>query len=422
MAARTVVDFAVPEGCAPASEVGDPRGFVAGRFSAPELSAIAWRLAARGAAALAELPLERRVEVWCATIETLLDPESEERIRWIRPLMATARLSAEGLSEGLRVMLEGAGPAAAEELLRRARGREIPASPAAAILAGNVPALAVQVVLPALLLGRPLLVKSASDEPLFAAVLVESLVRREPALADALAAVHFDGRAPALAAAALGRAERIVAYGGAEAVGALAARYGARLLAHGPKASLAFVARDVDPVGVGRALARDVALFDQRGCLSVHAVYAEGDARELAEGLAWGLALEHGRLPPGPIDPAAAAVVQRLRGVAELEERAVGRLGLAQGTVLLEPGLDFAPSPGLRTVRVHAVEALEQAVATLAPWRGKLQGVAVAGDAAERVAARLTPLGVSRIAPAGRLQEADAAWANGGIDPLDAFG
>jgi len=73
-------------------------------------------------------------------------------------------------------------------------------------------------------------------------------------------------------------------------------------------------------------------------------------------------------------------------------------------------------------VRVHAVDALEQAVATLAPWRGKLQGVAVAGDAAERVAARLTPLGVSRIAPAGRLQEADAAWANGGIDPLDAFG
>lgn len=421
MAARTVVDFAVPEGCAPASVVEDPRGFVAGRFAAPELATVAWRLAARGAAALAEMPIERRVEVWCATVEALLDPESEERIRWIRPLLATARLSAEGLSEGLRVMLEGAGPVAVEELLRRGDGRQVP-TPAAAILAGNVPALAVQVVLPALLLGRPLLVKSASDEPLFAVALVEGLVRREPSLADALAALHFEGRDVELGAAALGHAERVVAFGGAEAVGALASRLGSRLVAYGPKASVAFVAREVDPVGVGRALARDVALFDQRGCLSVHAVYVEGEGAELADGLAWGLALEHGRLPPGPIDPAAAAVVHRLRGVAELAGGAVGSLPLAQGTVLLERDVDFQPSPGLRTVRVHPVETLERAVAALAPWRGKLQGVAVAGDAAERAANRLTPLGVSRIAPAGRLQEADATWANGGIDPLDAFG
>ncbi|MCB9378921.1 MAG: hypothetical protein H6511_09200 [Holophagales bacterium] len=421
MGPRPVHDFAVPAGCAPASVGEDPRGFVAARFAAAELATVAERLAVRGAAALDGVPLPRRLAVWNDALEALLDPESEERGRWIRPLLATSRLSAEGLTEGLRVMLEGARGEGAEELLRRVAGRRI-GSLAAAVLAGNVPALAVQAVLPAMALGRPLLVKSASDEPLFAAALVDALVRREPALGEALAALRFDGRDAALADAALGRAERVVAYGGAEAIGALAERLGPRLVAHGPKASLAFVSGAIDPVAVGRALARDVALFDQRGCLSVHAVYVEGDARELAEALAWGLALEHRRLPPGPIAPAAAAAVHQLRGAAELAGSAVGRLDLGQGTVLLEREVAFHPSPGLRTVRVHGVDDLARAVEGLAAWRGRLQGVAVTGEAAERAAERLVALGVSRIAPAGGLQEADAAWANGGVDPLDAFG
>lgn len=100
----------------------------------------------------------------------------------------------------------------------------------------------------------------------------------------------------------------------------------------------------------------------------------------------------------------------------------MGRLDLGQGTVLLEREVAFHPSPGLRTVRVHGVDDLARAVEGLAAWRGRLQGVAVTGEAAERAAERLVALGVSRIAPAGGLQEADAAWANGGVDPLDAFG
>ncbi len=421
MVTRTVADFAVPTGCAPAAVTHDPRGFAAARFSAAELDRVAARLEDRGAATLDGIPLERRLEVWCAAVEALLDPESDERQRLVRPLLATTRLSPEGLSEGLRLMLEGAGSAAAQRLARRAAGRRAP-SLAAVSLAGNVPALAVQALLPAIVLGRPLLVKSASDEPLFAPALVDALVGREPALGEALAAVRFAGEDEPLGRAAFARAERIVAYGGAPAIGALAARLGGRLVAHGPKASVALVGAPVDPVGAGRALARDVALFDQRGCLSVHAVWVEGDPRALAEGLAWGLALEHLRLPPGPIEAGAAAAVQQLRGVAELAGAAVGGLEIAQGTVLLERSPDFRPSPGLRTVRVHGVDDLDRVADRLAPWRGRLQGVAVVGEAAELAAARFLPLGVSRIAPAGRLQEAEADWANGGLDPLEAFG
>jgi len=409
MAARTATDFAVPAGCTPAAVVDDPRGFVAARFTAAELDRVAERLAGRGADALAGIPLERRLEAWCAAVEALLDPESDERERLVRPLLATSRLSPEGLSEGLRLMLAGAGSAAAQRLARRAAGRRAPRL-AAVSLAGNVPALAVQALLPAIVLGRPLLVKSASDEPLFAPALVDALVRREPALGEAFAALRFPGEEETLGRAAFARAERIVAYGGAGAIEALAARLGGRLVAHGPKASVALVGAPVDPVGAGRALARDVALFDQRGCLSVQAVWVEGDPLALAEGLAWGLALEHLRLPPGPIEAGAAAAVQQLRGVAELAGTAVGGLGIAQGTV------------GLRTVRIHGVDALDRVAEHLAPWRGRLQGVAVAGEAAGPAAQRLLPLGVSRIAPAGLLQEAQADWANGGLDPLEVFG
>ena len=220
--------------------------------------------------------------------------------------------------------------------------------------------------------------------------------------------------------AAFAEVEILLAYGGAPAVASLADRFGARLVAHGPKASLAFVGADVDPLGTARGLARDIALFDQRGCLSVQAVYTEGDPHELADALAWALALESARLPHGPIDPATAAAVQQLR--AESELRGAGteiRLELATGTVLVEKTLAFLPVPGLRTVRVHGVKRLSEVLPALEPWRGRLQGAALAGPAASALAGDLPLLSFSRLAPPGELQSADAGWANGGIDPLE---
>ncbi|MEO7975401.1 MAG: acyl-CoA reductase, partial [Thermoanaerobaculia bacterium] len=172
-----------------------------------------------------------------------------------------------------------------------------------------------------------------------------------------------------------------------------------------------------------RGLARDIALFDQRGCLSVQAVYTEGDPEELAAALAWALALESARLPHGPIDPATAAAVQQLRAESELRNGAHEGPGLdlAQGTVLIEKELGFRPVPGLRTVRVHGVRALGDALPALQPWKGRLQGAALAGPKALALADDLHLLSFSRLAPPGELQSADATWHNGGIDPLAVF-
>jgi acyl-CoA reductase-like NAD-dependent aldehyde dehydrogenase len=111
---------------------------------------------------------------------------------------------------------------AAAELARRAsalagdRAGAAPQTLAGVVLAGNIPGLAVQSLLPALLLGRPLLLKSASAEPWFAPALVAALAAREPALGDAYAAVGFVGDDAAAMAAAFGEVDPLLAYGGAK--------------------------------------------------------------------------------------------------------------------------------------------------------------------------------------------------------------
>lgn len=382
------------------------------------------RLARDGGAALARLPVARRLAVWAETIEALLDPGSAERRRLLPRLLESSGLSAEGLCEALEVVLGGVREAPARALAARAAERA-PESPVpgfdGVVLAGNLPALAVQSVLPALVAGRPLLLKSASNEPHFAPALLAALAEREPALAEAFAAVSFPGADIERLDAAFAGARRVVAYGGAAAVAELGARFGDRLLAHGPRASVALVSADVEPLLAARKLARDIALFDQRGCLSVQAIYVEGDPAPLLEALGWALAIEHRRLPPGAIVPATAAAVQQLRGEWALRGLAATELPLAVGTVLVEPELRFTPSPGARTVRLHPVERLDRALAALTPWRGRLQGAALAGAAAWKLTEPLSRLGLSRLAQPGELQLAEAGWQNGGIDPAKLF-
>ena len=418
-----LADFAVPQALAPMRSEPILEGRARRAEWTPlELERVAARLAARGGDALASVPLERRIAAWLDVVDALLDPERPERRALVPALVATSRLSPEGLSEALEVVVGGAGREALDALVARLPP-PAPRGLGAVVLAANVPALAVQTLLPALLLGRPLLLKSSAREPLAAPALVAALVAREPALGEAFAAVTWPSGDEALESSALARAERIVAYGGAEALADLAARWGDRLVAHGPRASVALVAGAFDALRVARAIARDIALLDQRGCLSVQAVYVAGDARPLAEMLAFALEVEHARLPPGPIEPELAAAVQQLRGEADLAGNLVGQLELAAGSVIWDEVARFRPVPGLRTVRVHPVDSIETALAALAPWRGSLQGMAVAGDATTDLAATLVErLGVARVAAAGRLQHAEAGWASGGIDPLEALG
>jgi len=436
-----LADFALPPGVLPAAcsitapspELPVPISRVA--WTPASLAALAAALS-RGGEGLRTLPDAALLDAWSATVEAFLDPGTPDRRGLAPPLATLCRLSTAGLDAGLAAVLGGVrqGPAAA--LLERAAAlvaREPSgpdrSAPVLVVLASNLAALAVQPLLPALALRRPVLLKSPSSEPLFAPAFLATLTRREPRLAGAVAAATWPGGDAALEAPLLAAAGAVVAYGGAEALADLARRAaGRRFVGYGPRMSLAAVelgAGAAAPDVLAAGLARDVALFDQRGCLSVVAVYVAGGldaAARLAGHLEAALADLAVRWPPGPAMAPALAAVQQLRLEAELRGLPRAALPPAAGTVLLEPEPSLHPSPGLRTVRVHPLADLDRLPEILAPWRGRLQGAALAGPAAWRLAPRLAALGISRCTAPGDLQSPDAAWHNGGIDPLEALG
>ena len=213
----------------------------------------------------------------------------------------------------------------------------------------------------------------------------------------------------------------ILAYGERETLDDLERRSPGKVIGYGPQTSLAAIGAEVDPREAAEGLAKDVALFDQRGCLSVAAVYTAGDAPALATRLSDALQDLGRRWPPGPPARAALAAVQHLRLEAEMRGLWQSSLDVREGTVVVDPDPRLRPSPGLRTVRVHPLEDLTSLPAILEPWRGRLQGAALAGEEAWRLETQLAELGISRCAPPGELQWPDATWQNGGIDLLAAL-
>lgn len=425
-----IADYCVPSGTEPSPEplAAAPRS----TWSARALERVARHLGTRGGEALAGLGGDQICDAWSRAMAELMDPDSVTRQRLDPGLASGARLSPPALTAALDAMLGGFTGAPARRLIERGhrtrRGeRDEPAGLAVAIVAGNIPGLAVQVVLPALAAGKPLLVKSPSREPLFAAALIRLLAKHEPAMAQSLAAVTWAGGDETLERPVLDLADTLVAFGHVETLADLDRRFAGRLVALGPKLSIAVVSGDADPTIAGRELATDVALFEQRGCLSVQTVFTEADPLELATALGSGLEALAESWPPPPLEPALAAEVQQLRRVTELSGGSCLDLPARTGTVLVAPAAAateryaLEPLPGGRTVRIQPIASLDRLADLLEPWRNVIQGAALAGDGAWRAVDDLAELGVSRMARTGELQRPDALWANGDQHLLDVF-
>jgi hypothetical protein len=373
-----------------------------------------------GAAELRSVPTEELLAAWGETVARFLRQGSLER-RALDPALARlCRLSRPGLDVALEAVLGGVRREPAAALFASAQPAE-GTGPVLVVLASNLPALAIQPLLPALALRRPVLLKSPTAEPLFAPAFLAALAKREPRLAGAVSAVTWPGGERDLEAPVLAGVETVVAYGERESLDDLERRAPGRVVGYGPKTSLAVLGSDADPREAAEGIARDVALFDQRGCLSIAAVYTAGDAKILAARLGTALLDLARRWPPGPVSRAELAAVQHLRLEAEMRGLRLEPLSTQTGTVLVDPEPAFRLSPGLRTVRVHPLQDLDRLPEILDSWRGRLQGAALAGRDAWALEDRLRDLGVSRFAAPGELQSPDATWHNGGIHPLEAL-
>lgn len=192
------------------------------------------------------------------------------------------------------------------------------------------------------------------------------------------------------------------AYGGSEAMRALATVVGDRPFeAHGPGFG-AIVLGAVPSPATARAVADDTLAFDQRGCLSPRVVLVVGDSAATARVLHEALTEGSLRLPRGALDPTLRAALARLADVA----RMVGEAHVGAGHAVFDLGAtEPTLSPGGRSLTVHAVPdraAAERAIAAL-------------GDRLTQIATDL-PLATSPLVRVGRPGEMQRPPFDGPVD------
>ncbi len=383
-----------------------------------------------------ESPARRNAVGWLARLGRFSPPMIERALEdTFRPL-ASGGVSRWVASElGSAAALDGPTPDR-KGTLRQAFGPEWMLQ----IYAGNVPGLPVWPFYSALAMKTALLAKTSSQEPVLAPLLARAIAEEDPELGACIAVVWWKGGTDELDLAAIRGAPAVLAFGGEFATERFAreAHPEARVVLHGPKLSVGYVsAASLTRAGLGPLAARaayDVALYDQQGCLSPHAIFVErgGEVGPAAFAAALGSALEDLRdgLPRREPEAVESARVQLYRAQAHFEEaqgnrdtRVLASAGGTDWTLIYEDGARFEPTPAHRTVRVHAVSGADEVVEALAPAARYIEAIGLEAKGKERgaLARAFASTGVPRIAALGSLQRPDISGTHGGVHRLLPF-
>ena len=178
------------------------------------------------------------------------------------------------------------------------------------------------------------------------------------------------------------------------------ANAGVRVLGHGSGLGVAVVTRSTGLADAARAIARDVAPFDQMGCLSPRVVVVLGEraGEELSRELDRALGAIEERVPRGALDPDESAAAARYQSTAAF----AGRLwrGKTHLVALAPEGAPLSIPPPGRHLHVGVAESIDAVRALLAPIAKFV--VAVGSDApplvGDLVGHRV------RVSPLGRMQ------------------
>ena len=394
---------------------------------------------AKGAALLAQIGAARRARTRLAgrPLSETVVALGAAAARWredaelTRALPALGRFSPAMVTALLPLVGEALDPAAMTELVERELGPGAAARPAptdvalvAHVLASNVPALALPAIALACLAGAAVVVKSGRDDPLSAPAFQRALAAVDPELAATVVTVYWPGGDPEHEEMLLATADVVVLTGGEPALASLARRVRGRLVTHGPRLSVAAVGRDAleETERVANALALDVALYEQRGCLSPRAVYVETGGRlaprDFAERLAAALDTLAERLPPAPASVEERAAARLLRTGAEWAPGTAVMAGPG-GTVVYDDDLAFRPTTAARSLRVHPIRSLDILPALLPS--AQIECVGLAGRDPRALVPALRERGVSRLCPPGRMQRPPLTWPRGQQAPLGAL-
>lgn len=280
------------------------------------------------------------------------------------------------------------------------------------ILAGNVFTAAVRAVFTPLLAGIPVLVKAANDDAIFPEALQRVFAEVDPELASAFEVVRFKGGTEALERPMLEAAEVVSVYGGDETIESIRARTPAstEVIGHGHGLGFGYAAASVlGPEhlhATAQAFALDIAAYDQRGCMSPHAIFIEASAgagTAFSHALSDALQSVSARLPRGTIELESQALIASWQQTSA----SLGDVITTSDSVVSYDGKGtLRISPGYRHVQVIECEGPAEFARRVMHLGAYIKCVGVAGEvqSLEEVAVALLQPAAPRICRAGTMQ------------------
>jgi hypothetical protein len=291
--------------------------------------------------------------------------------------------------------------------------RGFPLGVVAQVLAGNVFLGGAVALAHTLLTRNAVLLKLSREDSGFTALFARTLREADDGrLGRAVAVCAWDSGRDDLNQVLREEADAVVVWGGAAAVAAYpTGGCRGRVIHYGPRLGIGLLLGGTELETALRALAWDVALWEQRACSSPRLLFVEdarGDGtlpRQAAEGLCRALIEVQALLPGRPLTLDEKAEVLSLRELGAWTQQAeplVPPRSMSH-TVLLAAAPPAAVPVGHRTVVVLPLPSLDRLPALVAPYESGLQTAVLAAPAARwpEAARALVRAGFTQIAAAG---------------------
>jgi len=279
-------------------------------------------------------------------------------------------------------------------------------------------------------------VKCPSGRALLPRLFAHSLYAVRPKFGACLEVAEWKGGTMPLEKALFLEADCVTATGNDETLRTVRnqARPGARFLGYGHRISFACVAREsMTRRGADAAaaqLARDMAAWDQLGCLSPQVAYVERggnlEPEAFAARLAEELAKREQAEPRGPVPAAVAAAIAarrlfyEVRGANDGSAKVWSSPNSTAWTVVCEADATFQPSCLHRFMQVKEVGDLREILVAADRARPHLStiGLSAPPARARELAAEWARWGALRVCPLGEMQNPPLTWRHDGRPSL----
>jgi acyl-CoA reductase LuxC len=288
----------------------------------------------------------------------------------------------------------------------------------AQVLAGNVPALAIPAALEALLARSAVVLKPADEDLISAQLFKESLDQAAPELSGCVDVERWSGGNDIAEAEVFGAVDYVIASGGQQMVQSLTKRLSSKPHTfYGPRISIGLVGMGwLDAPGSWwDDVAREIAIWDQRGCLSPRILFVAGDPERFARRLAPALNKWQEKWPAGPPSLGEGTDIISFRTLYQMAKEGKAGIFASNGTawtVVWDHSTSLEVGPPARAVRITIRPSSRDLEAMLIKSKGLVQGAGldflVRGDLEWRRA--LEHGGVGFVAPLTSLQDPPAGW------------